>query len=70
MIRSEQTTVAAQDRHKAALEYAATKIAQWEYASRINAVYLFGSFARDEHGYDSDVDIYVICAPEIQNESF
>lgn len=57
--------VSPQERHQKALEYASTQILKWEYAKEIQSIYLFGSYSRGEHGYDSDVDIYIICSPDI-----
>lgn len=58
-------SVKIEERHRAALDLAATKITQWEYASQIQDIYLYGSYARGDHGYNSDVDIYIICTPGI-----
>lgn len=57
--------VSVKDRHKTALNYAASQILKWEYANKIKAIYLFGSYARGEQSYDSDVDIYIICSPSV-----
>lgn len=50
-----------ENRHKKALEYAIDKIVKWNAASYINAIYLYGSYARRKYRYDSDVDIYIEC---------
>ena len=50
------------ERHKSALNYAVSEIVKWQYAGSITEIYLYGSYARGEQGYDSDVDIYVVCS--------
>lgn len=57
--------ISPQERHKKALEYASNQILKWNYAKEIQSIYLFGSCSRGEQGYDSDVDIYIICSPNI-----
>ena len=47
------------DRFKRSLDYAVTKITQWEHRERILAVYLYGSYARNEQSADSDIDLYI-----------
>ena len=47
------------DRFKRSLDCAVTKITQWEHRERILAVYLYGSYARNEQSADSDIDLYI-----------
>lgn len=46
------------DRHKAALEYAVRYLLH-QYRNEVYAIYAYGSFARGEHRYHSDVDLLV-----------
>lgn len=54
-----------QKRHEIALNYAVSEIVKWQYAKSITEIYLYGSYARGEQRYDSDVDIYVICSQNV-----
>lgn len=41
------------------LDYALDHIIEWAYKEKICAIYLYGSYARNEHNADSDVDLYI-----------
>ena len=53
------------DRHQQSIEYALEVLQREEYLPYIEAIYLFGSYARKTHTQESDVDILVQC-----NEQF
>ena len=50
-------------RHKLALDYAMQVLKSAEYKDVVHRVYLFGSCARGEERYHSDVDLLVVVAP-------
>lgn len=55
-------------RHAIALEQALRKIVGSEYAGRIHSIYLFGSCARLQQKYSSDVDLFV-CVNDMDGRS-
>lgn len=54
-----------QKRHEIALNYAVSEIVNWQYVKSVTEIYLYGSYARGEQSYDSDVNIYIICSKNI-----
>lgn len=54
-------------RHKLALEYALSVI-QEKYGEYINEAYLYGSCARGEENYDSDVDTLLFIKDSMPKE--
>jgi predicted nucleotidyltransferase len=50
-------------RHQQALDYAIKKIKDSEFAKYVEDIYLFGSCARQEAQWNSDVDICMILNP-------
>ena len=50
-------------RHEKSLQYALQQLKSDDYSIYIRSVYLYGSFSRKEHKYDSDVDLFV-CVQE------
>lgn len=53
-------------RHKLALDYAMQVLKSAEYKDIVHRVYLFGSCARGEERYHSDVDLLVIVIPDAE----
>lgn len=49
-------------RHEKALQYALQRL-QNDYSKYVCSIYLYGSFSRKEHKYNSDVDLFV-CVQE------
>lgn len=47
------------NRHSVSLTYALKTLNKEQYRKYINAIYLYGSCARGEQNYDSDVDIFL-----------
>lgn len=47
------------NRHSASLAYALKALNKEQYREYIDAIYLYGSCARGERNYDSDVDIFL-----------
>lgn len=47
------------DRHQMSLQYALNVLEQTQYRNCMDAIYLFGSYARGENKYNSDVDILI-----------
>lgn len=53
------------NRHSQSLQYALRVLGQDKYKRYIRAIYLYGSCARGEQRYWSDVDLFVVLYPEI-----
>lgn len=47
-----------EDRHKKSLQYA-LNVLKTNYSKHIQSIYLYGSFARKDHSYNSDIDLLV-----------
>lgn len=57
--KSSQIEQLCRERHSRSLDYAINQIVNWNASACIEAIYLYGSYARGKYGYDSDVDIYI-----------
>lgn len=60
-----------ESRHKLALRYAMEKISESEAAPYVRELYLYGSYARGTHRWDSDVDLLLSLdadAPDLKKE--
>ncbi len=56
------------ERHQEAIEYALNILSANPYKSYIDKIYMFGSCARKEQRYTSDVDLLVECGERIPPE--
>ncbi|MGN0153709.1 MAG: nucleotidyltransferase domain-containing protein [Lachnospiraceae bacterium] len=46
-------------RHEKSLQYALQQLKSDDYKEYVQSIYLYGSFSRKNHKYDSDVDLFV-----------
>lgn len=56
-------------RHLKSLEYALNSIFNCTSCSIISEIYLYGSFARGDYKYDSDIDILLKCYNDLSKEN-
>ena len=54
-----------EDRHQQAVEYALRILKKEPYNAYIDKIYLFGSYARKQQKYSSDVDLLIQCSEKI-----
>lgn len=52
------------DRHQQAIDFAVEQVRKSEFASYVEDMILFGSCARKEARWDSDVDLLLVLKPE------
>lgn len=57
------------DRHLEAMKIAINMLSKKPYVDYIEAIYLFGSCARGEQKYHSDVDLLVQCREDVLPET-
>lgn len=57
-----------EDRHQQAVEYALQILEKEPYNAYIDKIYLFGSYARKQQKYSSDVDLLIQCSEKISPE--